>query len=274
MNQVSTVGLDLAKYIFQLHGADSAGAVVFRQKLRRGQGVHESVPEQFLTQENDMLRKHMAACLVASALALVPAMAQTTGAGSGAGAGSAAGGGAGSTAGGGGGAPGDLFYRQQPGQVLASRQLVGATVVGPNNERIGDVNDVLLDRNGQAVAIVVGVGGFLGIGEKDVAVSFNQVQFTPRKQGGGAGGSAGAGGTGATGTAGTAGTAGAGGAGTAGAGGTTGSANPGAGIGAGPGSGNGGAAGAGGAGTGAASGSAGMSDQIMIRMSKQDLQNA
>ena len=36
MNQVSTVGLDLAKYIFQLHGADSAGAVVFRQKLRRG----------------------------------------------------------------------------------------------------------------------------------------------------------------------------------------------------------------------------------------------
>ena len=37
MNPVSTVGLDLAKHIFQLHGADSAGAVVFRKKLRRGQ---------------------------------------------------------------------------------------------------------------------------------------------------------------------------------------------------------------------------------------------
>ena len=37
MDQVSTVGLDLAKSIFQLHGADRAGAVVFRQKLRRGQ---------------------------------------------------------------------------------------------------------------------------------------------------------------------------------------------------------------------------------------------
>jgi transposase len=37
VNQVSTVGLDLAKYIFQLHGADSAGAVVFRKKLRRAQ---------------------------------------------------------------------------------------------------------------------------------------------------------------------------------------------------------------------------------------------
>src|SRR4051794_32433942 len=37
MNPVSTVGLDLARHIFQLHGADRAGAVVFRQKLRRGQ---------------------------------------------------------------------------------------------------------------------------------------------------------------------------------------------------------------------------------------------
>src|SRR5215218_1796512 len=37
MNQVSTVGLDLAKHIFQLHGADSAGAVVFRKKRRRGE---------------------------------------------------------------------------------------------------------------------------------------------------------------------------------------------------------------------------------------------
>ena len=37
MNQVSTIGLDLAKPIFQLHGADSAGAVVFRKKLRRSQ---------------------------------------------------------------------------------------------------------------------------------------------------------------------------------------------------------------------------------------------
>jgi len=37
VNQVSTVGLDLAKSIFQLHGADSTGAVVFRKKLRRAQ---------------------------------------------------------------------------------------------------------------------------------------------------------------------------------------------------------------------------------------------
>jgi hypothetical protein len=40
MNPVSTVGLDLAKYIFQLHGADSAGAVVFRNmRLSHFQGL-------------------------------------------------------------------------------------------------------------------------------------------------------------------------------------------------------------------------------------------
>jgi hypothetical protein len=224
-----------------------------------------------------MLRKHMAACLVASALAVVPALAQTTGPGSagGGGAGGTAGPGpapqpgaavgAGGTAGpaptaptaqpsgaggsaagkpGGAGAPGNFIDRQQPGQLLSSR-LIGTRVVGPNNERIGDVNDVLLDRNGQAVAIVIGVGGFLGIGEKDVAVSFRQVELTPQGQGGGAGGDTGrtAGGGTGTGTGGPAGTGDA-------------------------------AAGGAGAGTGAAGGSAGQPDQIMIRMSKQDLQNA
>jgi hypothetical protein len=62
---------------------------------------------------------------------------------------------------------------------MASK-LIGTTVVGANNESIGDVNDILLDRNGQAVAVVVGVGGFLGIGEKDVAVAFDQLEFTSR----------------------------------------------------------------------------------------------
>jgi transposase len=37
MGEVSTIGLDLAKNLFQVHGADSSGAVVFRKKLRRAQ---------------------------------------------------------------------------------------------------------------------------------------------------------------------------------------------------------------------------------------------
>jgi hypothetical protein len=64
---------------------------------------------------------------------------------------------------------------------MASK-LIGTTVVGANNESIGDVNDVLLEPNGQAIAVIVGVGGFLGIGEKDVAVSFSQLEFTSRNE--------------------------------------------------------------------------------------------
>jgi putative membrane protein len=63
-----------------------------------------------------------------------------------------------------------------PNHVLAS-DLRGTRVKGPNNENIGDINDILLDRNGQVVAAIVGVGGFLGIGEKSVAVPFKALEI-------------------------------------------------------------------------------------------------
>ena len=71
---------------------------------------------------------------------------------------------------------GNFIARQEMGQMLASK-LIGTTVVSQNNETIGDVNDVLFDRGGQVMAAVIGVGGFLGIGEKDVAVPFQQLEF-------------------------------------------------------------------------------------------------
>jgi transposase len=37
MREVSTIGLDLAKNVFQAHGADASGAVAFRKQMRRGQ---------------------------------------------------------------------------------------------------------------------------------------------------------------------------------------------------------------------------------------------
>jgi hypothetical protein len=51
------------------------------------------------------------------------------------------------------------------------------SVYDPMDNKIGEVMDVLLDKEGKTVAMIVGVGGFLGIGEKDVAVPFNAVQF-------------------------------------------------------------------------------------------------
>jgi sporulation protein YlmC with PRC-barrel domain len=75
-----------------------------------------------------------------------------------------------------GGAHGQFLTQLQGEQILGSK-LIGTTVVSANNESVGDVNDVILDRNGQVMAVVVGVGGFLGIGEKDVAVPFSALDF-------------------------------------------------------------------------------------------------
>jgi sporulation protein YlmC with PRC-barrel domain len=54
------------------------------------------------------------------------------------------------------------------------------TVYDPSDNKIGEVMDVLLDKEGKVNALIVGVGGFLGIGEKDVAVPFTAVQFKPK----------------------------------------------------------------------------------------------
>jgi sporulation protein YlmC with PRC-barrel domain len=51
-------------------------------------------------------------------------------------------------------------------------------VYDPNENKIGDIKDVLLDKSGKVVALIIGVGGFLGAGEKDVAVPFEAVHPT------------------------------------------------------------------------------------------------
>ncbi|HTP93928.1 MAG TPA: PRC-barrel domain-containing protein [Xanthobacteraceae bacterium] len=51
-------------------------------------------------------------------------------------------------------------------------------IYDPSNSKIGSVSDVLVGPNGQIDALIVGVGGFLGAGEKDVAVNFNAVKQT------------------------------------------------------------------------------------------------
>jgi sporulation protein YlmC with PRC-barrel domain len=54
------------------------------------------------------------------------------------------------------------------------------SVYDPNDSKIGEIEDVLVDRDGKATALIVGVGGFLGMGEKDVAVPFKAVQATTK----------------------------------------------------------------------------------------------
>ena len=73
-------------------------------------------------------------------------------------------------------APTEKFLsKQDEGEVLASK-LIGSTVYGPGDENLGDINDLIIAKDGGIHAVVIGVGGFLGIGEKSVAVAFNLIQ--------------------------------------------------------------------------------------------------
>lgn len=69
-------------------------------------------------------------------------------------------------------APGVAFIPSQAtGEVLASA-LIGEKVRNGAKEDLGDVNDLVFDSEGRVASAVIGVGGFLGIGEKNVAVPF------------------------------------------------------------------------------------------------------
>jgi sporulation protein YlmC with PRC-barrel domain len=53
-------------------------------------------------------------------------------------------------------------------------------IYDPEDNKIGEIMDVLVDREGKATALIIGVGGFLGMGEKDVAVPFDAVHATTK----------------------------------------------------------------------------------------------
>ena len=79
-------------------------------------------------------------------------------------------------------------------------KMVGLNVYNDKNESLGSINDLLTDKSGDIKAVVIGVGGFLGVGEHLVAVPIDKVKFVtepvaytssnaaPGGAGGGAGG--------------------------------------------------------------------------------------
>jgi sporulation protein YlmC with PRC-barrel domain len=71
----------------------------------------------------------------------------------------------------------DMFVKDQSLNQWRASKLVGVGVVGSNQEKIGKISDVLLDHDGNAQIIVISVGGFLGIGAKDVGVPFKAMQW-------------------------------------------------------------------------------------------------
>ncbi len=65
-----------------------------------------------------------------------------------------------------------------PAMGMRSSDLMDAKVSTARDNDVGPVEDLVIDQNGQVVAIIVGVGGFLGMGEKDVAIGWDNVTKT------------------------------------------------------------------------------------------------
>ena len=63
------------------------------------------------------------------------------------------------------------------GEWQASK-LIHMNVYNDQNQKIGDIKELMLDKNGKIADIVIGVGGFLGMGEHDVAVNFDRLKWS------------------------------------------------------------------------------------------------
>ena len=58
-----------------------------------------------------------------------------------------------------------------------SSKLIGLSIYNDQNEKLGDISEILLDKSGKADFVVIGVGGFLGIGQHDIMVEMSKLKF-------------------------------------------------------------------------------------------------
>ena len=75
------------------------------------------------------------------------------------------------------------FVTQQPVNEWLAEMFIGQSVLNKTGETVGEVNDLLFDRKGQISTAVIGVGGFLGMGEKNVGVPYGMLTFEIGKTG-------------------------------------------------------------------------------------------
>ena len=63
------------------------------------------------------------------------------------------------------------------GTMWRASKLIGVNVYNDKNEKLGDINELVLDKTGKIERVVIGVGGFLGMGEHDIAVTYDKLRF-------------------------------------------------------------------------------------------------
>jgi sporulation protein YlmC with PRC-barrel domain len=79
--------------------------------------------------------------------------------------------------------PAGKFLQEQDDNAVLASELMGQTVYDAADNSLGDVNDIIWTEDGNIQGVVVGVGGFLGIGEKAVAVNYSALNVTTDENG-------------------------------------------------------------------------------------------
>jgi sporulation protein YlmC with PRC-barrel domain len=77
----------------------------------------------------------------------------------------------------------EKFIGQQAQEEVLASELIGATVYNAGDENLGSITDIVFAKEGGVEAVVLGVGGFLGIGAKSVAVSFDEIEQSTDAEG-------------------------------------------------------------------------------------------
>lgn len=72
----------------------------------------------------------------------------------------------------------DTYLTEQSASQISANNFIGQSVYTSGDDSIGEINDLIIEEKGGIVAAVIGVGGFLGIGEKDVAVPMSKITVT------------------------------------------------------------------------------------------------
>jgi sporulation protein YlmC with PRC-barrel domain len=135
----------MAEMLWRVFGARNKGSFTKLYRI-----LHEQW-------RNIMISKYIAAALLSTTLMTGVATAQTTNANKSESANTSA-------------------SMHQNGEWRASK-LVGVNVYNEANEKIGDINEVILDKSGRVANVVLGVGGFLGMGEHYVAVAYDKLKW-------------------------------------------------------------------------------------------------
>ncbi len=76
--------------------------------------------------------------------------------------------------------PATAFVTTQAPEEWRANNYLGRQVVNASGEKIGDVNDLIFDKTGKISTVIVGIGGFLGMGEKNVGLGYEALTYTEK----------------------------------------------------------------------------------------------